>query len=387
MRGTIACTAAGRKATEGDAHRSAAGCFVDSDYNSYVSMDDKPHPVRVVVVTGSSGMLGHHVVRELHLDFPSVQEIRLFDTKPYKNGIGHAIHKKVNHVVGSVCDAQAVREAFRGADAVIHCAAIVPVKFVEDESAYEKVNVYGTQNVVDACVAESVPYLVLTGSAGVTTRGESSATKLAYESPYAESKARAETIVREASGRLLSDGQNRLRTLVVRLTPFYGELDYVYVPKLVRMAKRTFKTMFIPGSGFQVIYAGNAGSFHVRALDALSKDVTLSGSCFVATDDTPLDGAAMMRPLVEGHGIRIFPRPVPYPLALGAACCIRGVARVLAPVAPSLREARLPTRSDLRYVYSGLVFDGAEALQAFGWRPKYSHEEAVRMSRTFYDNL
>lgn len=357
---------------------------MDSEHNS---MDIKQPPVRVVVVTGSSGMLGHHVVRELHLDYPSVQEVRLFDTKPYKNEMGHAVHKAVTHVVATVCDAQAVREAVRGADAVIHCAALVPIKVVEDESAYEKVNVHGTQNVVDACVAESVPYLVMTGSVGIMTPVQSSSAERAYESPYAESKERAEKIVREASGRLLSDGKKHLRTLVVRLTPFYGELDYVFVPKLISMAKRTFKTMFMPGPGVQVIYAGNAGSFHVRALDALSRDTTLSGSCFVATDDTPVGADAMIRPLIEGHGIRIFPRPVPYCMALSAACCMRGVARMLAPVAPSFRRVRLPMRSDIRYIYSGLLFDGAEALQAFGWRPKYSHEEAVRMSRTFYDNV
>lgn len=42
----------------------------------------------VVLVTGSSGCLGQHIVKLLQERDDSVGEIRLFDFKPYKNYLG-----------------------------------------------------------------------------------------------------------------------------------------------------------------------------------------------------------------------------------------------------------------------------------------------------------
>ncbi|XP_049271277.1 3 beta-hydroxysteroid dehydrogenase/Delta 5--_4-isomerase type 2-like [Rhipicephalus sanguineus] len=229
----------------------------------------------------------------------------------------------MKHVVASLCDAEAVREAVRGADAVIHCASMLPVTVVEDTEAV------GTRNVVDACVEESVPYLVYTGSICVIQGGE----KQAYDGPYTRTKAQAEQIV------------------------------------------------------LQAIYAGNAASVHIRALDAMSEDPTLSGCCIVAADDTPTDSVAFVAPLVAGHGILHVKIALPYSLALTFAVCISSVARLLALLFPSVGLARLPRPSDVRYIYRGPTFDKCEAEKVLAWRPKYSPQEAVKLSRSFYDAL
>ncbi|KAH7955703.1 hypothetical protein HPB52_002901 [Rhipicephalus sanguineus] len=235
---------------------------------------------------------------------------------------GHPISKTMRHVVANLCDAQAVREAVSGADAVIHCASMVPVTVVEDAEAFEKVNVQGL---------------------------------------------------------------HRLHTFVIRLLPLYGELDQVFIPKMITWSRRTWKIMLRPGKTFSAIYAGNAASIHIRALDALCEDATLSGRCIVAADDTPTDSAAFMAPLVAGHDIRVTDKAVPYPVALTFAACTTGVARLLAKVFPGIRAAILLRPSDIRYIYSGTVFDKSEAEDVLAWRPKYSPQEAVKMSRSFYD--
>ncbi|XP_049520505.1 uncharacterized protein LOC125944223 [Dermacentor silvarum] len=288
----------------------------------------------------------------------------------------------MKQVVASVCDKQAVREAMKGVDAVIHCAALVPVTLIEDADAMEKVNVQGTRNVVDACLEESVTYLVYTGSVGVILDG---ATR-AHEGPYAETKALAESsCVMPAEA--LRNGLRRLHTIVIRLPLMYGELDHVFVPSLVRWSKRMFNVFFRLGTGFPVIYAGNAASLHVRALDAMCEDSTLSGLCVAAVDDTPVDGVAFLSPLVVGHGISVSKGAVPYPLAIAFAVCTRGIAKALAPLFPGVRVAMLPKPSDVRFMYKGAFFNGSEAKEVLAWRPKYSPQEAVRMSRSFYDAL
>lgn len=46
-------------------------------------------------------------------------------------------------IVGDIVDLEAVREAFRGVDCVIHCAALVSYSFPPDNEALDRVNVTG----------------------------------------------------------------------------------------------------------------------------------------------------------------------------------------------------------------------------------------------------
>lgn len=42
---------------------------------------------QIVLVTGSSGCLGQHIVKLLHENDDTVQEIRCFDIKPFQNNL------------------------------------------------------------------------------------------------------------------------------------------------------------------------------------------------------------------------------------------------------------------------------------------------------------
>jgi nucleoside-diphosphate-sugar epimerase len=46
-------------------------------------------------------------------------------------------------IVGDIADLEAAREAFRGVDCVIHCAALVSYCFPPDDEALYRVNVTG----------------------------------------------------------------------------------------------------------------------------------------------------------------------------------------------------------------------------------------------------
>ncbi|KAL1481743.1 hypothetical protein MTO96_034245 [Rhipicephalus appendiculatus] len=61
------------------------------DFEERKTMKQEVTPVRVVLVTGSSGFLGQHVVKELQEEEHStITEIRLFDNRPYVKRIGKA---------------------------------------------------------------------------------------------------------------------------------------------------------------------------------------------------------------------------------------------------------------------------------------------------------
>ncbi|CAN7944813.1 unnamed protein product [Ixodes hexagonus] len=201
--------------------------------------------VRVVLVTGSSGFLGQHIVRLLQEEEPAVKEIRLFDARPFKNNLGHRTGKPMTEIVGSVCDVETVTQAVSGVDCVIHCASLIDVGVFKDTDAMERINVQGTRNVLEACILQQVAHLVYTGS--VTSDGGSntgdSAVDHCYPGPYAETKRKAETLVLAANGRVLADGtMTQLRTVVLRFNPLYGEQEKIHITQFLRVSKMTMGT-------------------------------------------------------------------------------------------------------------------------------------------------
>ncbi|KAM7310341.1 hypothetical protein ISCGN_007249 [Ixodes scapularis] len=170
-----------------------------------------------------------------------------------RHGTSVPMSVPMKETVASVCNAQAVNAAFEGVDCVIHCASLIDVDLFPDVELLEAVNVQGTRNVIEACVRQSVPLLVFTGtvSSGQGGKDQSAATH-GYAGPYGESKERAARLVMAASGRRLADGETRLRTLVLHQTPIYGEQDQRLVTEFMRCAGWTLNTLVRIGKGFQV---------------------------------------------------------------------------------------------------------------------------------------
>jgi nucleoside-diphosphate-sugar epimerase len=100
-----------------------------------------------VLVTGASGMLGGGVARALAERGDQVTVLQR-----------HSAELGLPEVLTDISDAEAVLAAVDGQDAVIHLAAKVNVTGPEAE--YQRVNVQGTQAVVNASAAAGVQRLV-----------------------------------------------------------------------------------------------------------------------------------------------------------------------------------------------------------------------------------
>jgi nucleoside-diphosphate-sugar epimerase len=109
---------------------------------------------RNVLVTGSAGLLGRHVVRELaaHCDVAG------FDRKRAPEDVPQAL--------GDVTDMAAVRAACAGRDAVVHIAALPNIWSGTGEQIMT-VNVTGTWNVLQAAEDAGVRRVVLCSSDSV----------------------------------------------------------------------------------------------------------------------------------------------------------------------------------------------------------------------------
>jgi nucleoside-diphosphate-sugar epimerase len=154
-----------------------------------------------VLITGGAGSVGRSLVARLRQEGRAV---RVFDL-PGLDYTGLEGADGVEVVRGDITDADAVRRAVEGVDAVIHLAAILPPASERDRARTFAVNVDGTAHLARALEALA-PHAVLVFSSSVSTYGDTT-----HEPPpvrvdhaqraldvYAESKIVGEQVVRAA---------------------------------------------------------------------------------------------------------------------------------------------------------------------------------------------
>lgn len=121
---------------------------------------------KTYVVTGGAGFLGSALARRL------VQEgnrVRVFDdsSRGCKRRL-QDLKADIEFVAGDVRDFKAVTRALRGADVVCHLAFINGTEFFyKQPELVLEVGVKGITNVLDACIENKVPELVLASSSEV----------------------------------------------------------------------------------------------------------------------------------------------------------------------------------------------------------------------------
>ena len=175
-----------------------------------------------VLVTGGTGVVGTAAVTALLGRGHSVRLLSRHadeDAQQWPEG--------VEARTGSIAEADDVRGAAEGCDAVLHCAGIV------DESppqvTFDRVNVGGTRLLVEEAERAGVPHFVYVSSLGCD-RGESA---------YHKSKLEGERIVREFSR----------RWVITRPGNVYGPGDEV-VSLMLRLV-RTLPAVPVVGGGEQ----------------------------------------------------------------------------------------------------------------------------------------
>ncbi len=173
----------------------------------------------VVVVTGASGHIGANLVRALINKGRPVRALVHHDRRAL-NGLG------IETVQGNICDPESLSRAFIGAEIVYHLAANISL-MMDDWPQLQRVNVIGTQNVIEACLKSKVKRLVYFSSihaiapAPDDTVINESCSLVDSEScpPYDRSKAAGEREIRQAIARGLD-------AVIINPTGVIGPHDY-----------------------------------------------------------------------------------------------------------------------------------------------------------------
>jgi len=123
-----------------------------------------------ILVIGGAGLIGSHVVEELLKE--DVKEVVVYDN--FCRGTYENLEESLKdprcqifEIGGDILQTDILDAAIKGVDGVVHLAALWLLQCYEFPQAAFDVNVRGTFNVLEACVANKVERLVYSSSASV----------------------------------------------------------------------------------------------------------------------------------------------------------------------------------------------------------------------------
>ena len=324
-----------------------------------------------VLVTGTTGMLGRCVALALAA---RGDDVTVLQRRPA--GLG------LPEVLADVADADAVRAATAGRDAVVHLAAKVNV--VGPEAEYLRVNVGGTRVVVDACRAAGVARLVHVSSPSVAHpgrslvgRGADPADPATARGPYARSKALAEQVA-------LGADSDELAVVAIRPHLVWGPGDRQLIARVVDRARRG--RLPVVGSGAALIdttYVGNAVDALVAALDRCTH---ARGRALVVTNGEPRPVAEMLAAVCRAAGARVPTRHVPVLVARVGGATVESLWALrerVSPAGPASDDPPL-TRFLVDQLSTAHWFDQRLTREILGWQPRVSLDDGLAELADWY---
>lgn len=318
-----------------------------------------------VLVTGASGLLGGAVARLL-LDHGHT--VRSFQRRP-------STVAGVEDVLGSITDPAAVKRAVEGMDAVFHLAA--KVSFAGAAEEFERVNVQGTQTLLDAARAAGVGDLVFVSSPSVAHSGRSivgagagvAAPELARGN-YARSKAAAELLALGAAGA-------GFRVAAIRPHIVWGPGDTQLVERVLNRARASRLPLLGHGAALiDTTYVDNAASAIVAALSHME---AANGLALVVSNGEPRPVGELLAQICLAGGVQPPRFRIPGWLARGAGAGIEA----LWSVRPGQDEPPM-TRFLAEQLSTAHWFDQRRTRSVLEWEPAVSLDEGFQRLAGYY---
>ncbi|GMV82350.1 MAG: nucleoside-diphosphate sugar epimerase [Planctomycetota bacterium] len=266
------------------------------------------------LVTGGGGFLGGAIVRML---VSRGDTVRTFSrgAYPWLAELG------VEQVRGELDDAAALQRAVHGCEIVFHAAAKPGIWGPYAE--YHRVNVTGTERVLEVCRSEGVRKLIFTGSPSVTFDGrdqcgvdESAPYPCRWLAHYPHTKALAEQ-------RVLAANDPDLATVSLRPHLIWGPRDNHLVPRIVARAKAgSLRIVETPGTKVDSVYIDNAAEAHLLAAERLEPGAACAGQAYFISNGEALPMSELINAILAAAGLPPVTRRVSPGMAYaaGAIC-------------------------------------------------------------------
>lgn len=257
-----------------------------------------------ILVTGGSGFIGLHMVKELH---QRGAEIVSFDIIPPPERL-----PGVYYVTGTVLDKDAMRIHLKGCDALFHLAAMIGVKRSDTQLLKcMTVNIQGTVNALEACVMSNTPNILLTSSSevfGDVTRDQvDELSPFNPKSGYAVTKLAGEHYVRGFHKEF------GLNYNIVRFFNVYGpgQVAEFVVPRFVNMVQEG-QAPSIYGDGSQVRSFCHIHDARRAVMDIFECPEARNETYNVGNDNEPVTMLQLARRVLRILKSDLKPKMVPF---------------------------------------------------------------------------
>jgi len=320
---------------------------------------------RTAFVTGGSGFIGGKLIERLGADGWAMRALARSD------GSAAAVEERGAEVVrGDLGDSEAMAAGADGCEVAFHLAAHVadwgPWK------DFERVNVEGTRNALEACARAGVGRFVHCGTEAALMAGEplvqvdeSAPLRPDSKAPYPATKAKAEQAVREAS-------REGFETVVLRPRFVWGAGDTTLLPQMVEMVEK----------GRFAWVGGGANLTDTTHVDNVAEGLVLAaergaaGEAYFVTDGEPVVFREFVSELLRTQGVeppdRNLPRWLPAPLGRVSETAWR---LLPLPGQPPM------TRFTAWVLTQECTIDMSKARRELGYQPRVSHEQGLEELR------
>jgi len=318
-----------------------------------------------VLVTGASGFLGRAVAARIA---HAGHDVTTLQRRP--SGV-----PGVKDIAGSVTDAEVVRTAVQGQDAVVHLAA--KVSLAGDPADFARVNIDGTRELLQAARAMGAYRFVQVSSPSVAHVGHSlvgvgaePADPDGARGEYARTKATAELLA-------LSFDSPSLAVLAVRPHIVWGPGDTQLVARVVDRARRHRLPLLDKGAALiDSTYIDNAADALAAALERAE---SAHGRALVVTNGEPRPVADLLSAMCRAAGV---PAPSWHVSGRLARAAGGAVERIWA-WRPGQDEPPM-TRFLAEQLSTAHWFDQRETREALDWEPLVSIDEGMALLAQSY---
>ena len=317
----------------------------------------------MTLITGGSGFLGRYIARRLLQQGDSVV---LYNRSQPPSDLEQA-----TWIQGDINDTETLTQAMRGCHTVFHTAAIAGVWGAE--TLFHKVNVLGTQSVIDACLSNKVKKLIYTsspsvvfGTEAINNGNEELPYPDEYLTHYPASKAEGEKLVLQANS-------PDLLTCSLRPHLIWGPEDQHLIPRLIDKAKSGRLRQV--GSGENLVdltYVDNAAKAHIQAADALETNGAPAGKAYFISDPQPVNLWDWIEVILKESAIPFKRRAISYSKAHKIGIILEWVYKTF-----KLKGEPPMTRFVAAQLAKAHYFDNTAARKDFDYSPEFDNKKGM----------
>jgi nucleoside-diphosphate-sugar epimerase len=319
-----------------------------------------------ILVTGATGFLAHNLIPALQERGYGVRGLVLpSEDATWLRNRGVAVYP------GDVRELVTLHEPMRGADAVVHMAALMATW--APMQVHHAVHVTGTENVCRAALAAGVQRLVHLSSAITYAPGHGLSVREDFpqdplHEPHAVTKAEGDKLVQ----RLI--GEKSLPAVIIRPEAMFGPNDRINFRRLADRL-RAGKGIII-GSGRNAVpfvYVTDV----VRGLMLALEHPRAVGQAYNITNDQTMTEEEFLRAIAEEVGAKPPRVHLPYRAIYSAAMVAEWIATLT-------KREPLVTRHGVQMFGSHYPLSIDKARRELGYEPQIPLREGIRLAGAWY---